>query len=109
MPINICSPLSSTFVTNKGYDLLIFLIPSNILGSSEGTKGSHATFITEQVLNLIYFIISILLLSFPDVIVAVFKIDCSIPSIKTQLPALAFCVLICIFYCLIIILNDKIY
>ena len=34
-------------------------MPSNIFGSSEGIKGSQATLITDVVLNLIYFIISI--------------------------------------------------
>jgi len=73
--MRICSPLSSTFVVNNGELLFIFLIPSSFLGYSEGSLGSQATFTTDYVLNLIYFIISILLSSLAFNIVAVFYID----------------------------------
>lgn len=65
-------------------------MPSSILGSSEGTRGSQATLITEVVEKRMDFKISIWLLSLPEVMVAVFRIDCSIPSMSTQLPADAF-------------------
>ena len=60
-------------------------MPSSIFGNSEGNNGSHATLITDVVLKRIGFIISIG--SLPLITVAVFWIDWSMPSIKTQLPA----------------------
>jgi hypothetical protein len=51
VPKIICSPDSSTLVVTSGYVLLIFLSPSNILGSSDGFSGSAAIFITDTVLN----------------------------------------------------------
>ena len=78
-----------TFVISNGYDLLTFLIPSNIFGSSEGISGSIAIFTTGVVLCLTVLNNSVSA-SYGDTIVADFIIEVSIPSINTQFPAYAF-------------------
>mmetsp|Transcript_40337 Transcript_40337/g.95845 ORF Transcript_40337/g.95845 Transcript_40337/m.95845 type:complete len:243 (+) Transcript_40337:982-1710(+) len=50
VPTTRCSPLSSTFVPSSGYVLLTLRRPSSILGSSEGLRGSRASFTTDLVL-----------------------------------------------------------
>src|SRR6267154_2758023 len=82
-----CSPLSSTFVERRGYDLLILRRPESIFGNSDGAIGSIATFSTDCVICLMgrkmYRSSSMSV----DISVAVFVMEASTPPIKTRLPA----------------------
>mmetsp|Transcript_622 Transcript_622/g.2016 ORF Transcript_622/g.2016 Transcript_622/m.2016 type:complete len:398 (-) Transcript_622:1579-2772(-) len=89
VPMIVCSPLSSTFVTASGYDLLIFLNPSTIFGRSLGFSGSVAIFTTDWLSNASG--LNTWTSSFVNssTSVAVFEMLASTPSIKTHVPAVA--------------------
>eukprot|EP00551_Chaetoceros_affinis_P000736 CAMPEP_0203650712 /NCGR_PEP_ID=MMETSP0088-20131115/25477_1 /ASSEMBLY_ACC=CAM_ASM_001087 /TAXON_ID=426623 /ORGANISM="Chaetoceros affinis, Strain CCMP159" /LENGTH=168 /DNA_ID=CAMNT_0050509595 /DNA_START=164 /DNA_END=670 /DNA_ORIENTATION=+ len=92
-----CSPLSSTLVKAIGYAFDILRNPSTILGNSAGFNGSTDSFMTDSPPTCGNFsgakirTSSSSSSSLPPVLVmvAVFAILASTPSIKTQFPAVA--------------------
>mmetsp|Transcript_1983 Transcript_1983/g.4026 ORF Transcript_1983/g.4026 Transcript_1983/m.4026 type:complete len:292 (-) Transcript_1983:1689-2564(-) len=89
VPTTRCSPLSSTLVPSSGYVLFTLRRPSSILGSSEGLRGSSASFTTARVVCCNGRKMHVSSGPLAWITVAVLIMLSSIPPTSTHMPAVA--------------------